>query len=306
MPHRVLAAAAREVRDVLRAATPTHRHLRDHLTVVVIVTVGVDLAFTVLAFLCERHAAQTEVKTVGSALFWTTTASARVPQRGSSVARQSRAADALSPREDDRRRRPGRVVGGIDRTTSPVTASTLRNMTPRARSAGTTSRRSSRRPWSATSPTTSSCAGARSPARRSPRPFHRRRRRGYGAGRAHRARGDLRRGRGRRPSRARVLLRTLRDAQRFIYLENQFRGHRKSSMRCASSAIHQTTTFGSSCCCRPNPTTARTTPAVSSRCSPRPTTTPHAPLQSPCAPRTAIGPTRSLFTPRSRSSTATG
>lgn len=73
MPHRVLAAAAREVRDVLRAATPTHRHLRDHLTVVVIVTVGVDLAFTVLAFLCERHAAQTEVKTVGSALFWTTT-----------------------------------------------------------------------------------------------------------------------------------------------------------------------------------------------------------------------------------------
>jgi ABC-type phosphate/phosphonate transport system permease subunit len=73
MPHRVLAAAAREVRDVLRAATPTHRRLRDHLTVVVIVTVGVDLVFTVLAFLFERHAAQTEVKTIGSALFWTTT-----------------------------------------------------------------------------------------------------------------------------------------------------------------------------------------------------------------------------------------
>ena len=73
MPHRVLAAAARDVRDVLRAATPTHRRLRDHLTVVVIVTLGVDLVFTVLAFRFERHAAQTEVKTIGSALFWTTT-----------------------------------------------------------------------------------------------------------------------------------------------------------------------------------------------------------------------------------------
>ncbi len=73
MPHHVLAAAGREARDVLRAATPTHRRLRDHLTVVVIVTAGVDLLFTVLAFLFERHAAQTEVKTFGSALFWTTT-----------------------------------------------------------------------------------------------------------------------------------------------------------------------------------------------------------------------------------------
>lgn len=73
MPHRVLAAAAGEVRDVLRAATPTHRRLRDHLTVVIIVTVGVDLVFTVLAFLFEHHAAQTEVKTFGGALFWTTT-----------------------------------------------------------------------------------------------------------------------------------------------------------------------------------------------------------------------------------------
>jgi hypothetical protein len=73
MPHRVLASAARELRDVLRGATPTHRRLRDHLTVVAIVTVGVDLVFTVLAFLFEHHAAQTEIKTLGSAFFWTTT-----------------------------------------------------------------------------------------------------------------------------------------------------------------------------------------------------------------------------------------
>jgi hypothetical protein len=73
MAYGVLGSAAREVRDVVRAASPTHRRLRDHLTVVVIVTVGVDLVFAVLAFLFERHAAQTEVKSFGSALFWTTT-----------------------------------------------------------------------------------------------------------------------------------------------------------------------------------------------------------------------------------------
>jgi hypothetical protein len=73
MPHTVLASAARELRDVLRAATPTHRRFRDHLTVVLIVTVGIDLIFAGLAFVFERHSAQTEVKTFGGALFWTTT-----------------------------------------------------------------------------------------------------------------------------------------------------------------------------------------------------------------------------------------
>jgi hypothetical protein len=73
MPHRVLASAARELRDVLRGATPTHLRFRDHLTVVLLVTVGVDVVFTLLAFLFERHAAQTEIKTLGSAFFWTTT-----------------------------------------------------------------------------------------------------------------------------------------------------------------------------------------------------------------------------------------
>ena len=36
-------------------------------------TVGVDLVCAVLAFLLERHSQQTEVKTFGSAAFWTTT-----------------------------------------------------------------------------------------------------------------------------------------------------------------------------------------------------------------------------------------
>ncbi len=70
---RALRNAGREVRAILRAETPTHRRFRDHLTVIVLATVGVDLICAVLAFLLERHAAQTEIKTLGSALFWTST-----------------------------------------------------------------------------------------------------------------------------------------------------------------------------------------------------------------------------------------
>ena len=73
MPHRVLRSAVREVYGVARAATPTHRRLRDHLTAIALATLGVDLICAVLAFLLERHSAETEIKTFGSALFWTST-----------------------------------------------------------------------------------------------------------------------------------------------------------------------------------------------------------------------------------------
>jgi hypothetical protein len=73
MPLRVLGSAAGEFRDVLRAATPTHRRLRDHLVTIIAVTVGVDLFCAIAAFLLERHSQQTEIKTFGSAAFWTTT-----------------------------------------------------------------------------------------------------------------------------------------------------------------------------------------------------------------------------------------
>jgi hypothetical protein len=69
----VLSSAARELRDVLCAATATHRRLRDHLTTIAVVTVGVDLLCAVLGFVLERGSSQTEIKTFGSALFWTTT-----------------------------------------------------------------------------------------------------------------------------------------------------------------------------------------------------------------------------------------
>lgn len=40
---------------------------------IIIATIGVDLFCAVMAFLLERHSPQTEVKTFGSAAFWTTT-----------------------------------------------------------------------------------------------------------------------------------------------------------------------------------------------------------------------------------------
>jgi hypothetical protein len=73
MPLRVLRSAAREFGDVLRAATPTHRRLRDQLVAIIVATVGVDLLCAIVAFLLERHSQQTDIKTFGSAAFWTTT-----------------------------------------------------------------------------------------------------------------------------------------------------------------------------------------------------------------------------------------
>jgi hypothetical protein len=63
----------RELRAVFRAETPTHRRYRDHLTAIVLATLGVDLVCTVLAYLLERNAAGTEIHTLGSAFFWTST-----------------------------------------------------------------------------------------------------------------------------------------------------------------------------------------------------------------------------------------
>jgi hypothetical protein len=69
----VMASSGREVRDVFRAATATHRRLRDHLLTIAVATVGIDLLCAIVAFVLERHAQQTEIKTFGSAAFWTTT-----------------------------------------------------------------------------------------------------------------------------------------------------------------------------------------------------------------------------------------
>ena len=69
----VLVRTAREVHDVLRAASPTHRRLRDHLLAIFVATAVVDFVCAALAFLFERNAQQTEIGTIGSALFWSMT-----------------------------------------------------------------------------------------------------------------------------------------------------------------------------------------------------------------------------------------
>ncbi len=70
---RVLGESAGEVRNVVRAGTPTHRRLRDRLVAIALATVGLDLVCAVLAFLFEHHQKQTQIDSFGSALFWTTT-----------------------------------------------------------------------------------------------------------------------------------------------------------------------------------------------------------------------------------------
>jgi hypothetical protein len=69
----VMASSGREVRDVFRAATATHRRLRDHLLTIALATLGIDLICAIIAFILEHHSQQTEIKTFGSAAFWTTT-----------------------------------------------------------------------------------------------------------------------------------------------------------------------------------------------------------------------------------------
>ena len=65
--------AVREIRDVLRATTATHRHLRSRLIFVLGATVVLDSVASVLIFLFERHAPGTEITNLGDALFWTST-----------------------------------------------------------------------------------------------------------------------------------------------------------------------------------------------------------------------------------------
>jgi branched-subunit amino acid ABC-type transport system permease component len=69
----VLGGAARELRDVIRASTATHRRLRDRVVAVLLATIGVDFICAVLAYLFEHDAQQTQIKSFGRALFWTTT-----------------------------------------------------------------------------------------------------------------------------------------------------------------------------------------------------------------------------------------
>ncbi len=58
---------------MVRARTPTHQRFRGRLAAILVATIGVDLICAVLALLFEQHAKQTQLKSFGSALFWTST-----------------------------------------------------------------------------------------------------------------------------------------------------------------------------------------------------------------------------------------
>jgi hypothetical protein len=69
----VMRRAGREAREIARAGTPTHGRLRDQLVAVLVATAGVNLICAVLALLFEQHEKQTQIKSFGSAIFWTST-----------------------------------------------------------------------------------------------------------------------------------------------------------------------------------------------------------------------------------------
>jgi hypothetical protein len=72
-PGRVIRTAAQEIRSVLHGHSPIHERLRDRLAAIALVTIGLDLVFALLAYLFEHGQPQTELKSYGSALFWTST-----------------------------------------------------------------------------------------------------------------------------------------------------------------------------------------------------------------------------------------
>jgi len=70
---RVMRSAATELRDIARAGTPTHGHLRDRVVAIALATLAVDLVCAALALLFEHDADQTQIMGFGSALFWSST-----------------------------------------------------------------------------------------------------------------------------------------------------------------------------------------------------------------------------------------
>ena len=68
-----LRTARREVGDVVRAATPTHEHLRYRLLLVFVATLALDLVASLLILGFERNAEGTEISNFGDSMFWTST-----------------------------------------------------------------------------------------------------------------------------------------------------------------------------------------------------------------------------------------
>jgi hypothetical protein len=71
-PHRIATDLARALAAFVRAETRAHELLRNRIATIAIVSLLVDALGTALIFLLERHAAGTEVHTLGDAAFFTT------------------------------------------------------------------------------------------------------------------------------------------------------------------------------------------------------------------------------------------
>lgn len=70
--NRIKVRLASDVWDVLRAASPTHLHLRNRLSTVLLLTLIVDVAGSTAMYLVEADAPSTGLHDFGDALYWTT------------------------------------------------------------------------------------------------------------------------------------------------------------------------------------------------------------------------------------------
>jgi hypothetical protein len=66
-------SGVQEIRDVLRAETPTHLFLRSRLLFVAGATIVIDAVASVLILLFEKDADGSKVTNIGDAVFWTST-----------------------------------------------------------------------------------------------------------------------------------------------------------------------------------------------------------------------------------------
>ena len=59
-----------EIRRVARGETRTHAILRSRLVFLFVTTLSLDLVATILMYLFERHAPNSDIQNVGDAFFW--------------------------------------------------------------------------------------------------------------------------------------------------------------------------------------------------------------------------------------------
>jgi hypothetical protein len=73
VPQGLRRSAIREIHNVLRGATPTHEHLRARLSFVIVASLLLDAAASMVILLFERDAPGTGITNFGDSVFWTST-----------------------------------------------------------------------------------------------------------------------------------------------------------------------------------------------------------------------------------------